>query len=98
MTRRAAKVDDNQPEVVKALRKAGISVVPTHAMGAGFPDLVCGYKRETYLLEIKDGAKAPSDRKLTPQQVEFIAGWRGSPVHVVTSVSQALAVFMEARE
>jgi hypothetical protein len=40
-------------------------------------------------MELKDGAKAPSARKHTPLQAEFIAqGW---PVVTVKNVDEALA-------
>jgi hypothetical protein len=40
-----------------------------------------------WLLEVKDGAKPPSARKLTPEQEEWHRHW---PVAVVTSVDEAL--------
>lgn len=88
--RRAAKIDANQPEIVKALRKVGASVAPAHTMGQGFPDLVVGFRDATYLLEVKDGSKPPSARKLTPDQVEWHDAWRGHCC-VVSSVEEALA-------
>ena len=88
--RRAAKVDRNQSEIVRALRQAGASVHPCHGAGQGFPDLAVGFRGQNYLIEVKDGALAPSDRKLTPAQQEWHAAWRGDAV-VVTSVSEALA-------
>lgn len=90
MTRRAAKIDRNQPEIVKALRQAGASVHPCHAAGQGFPDIAVGFRGRNYLLEIKDGNLAPSGRRLTPAQEEWHAAWRGDAV-VVTTVSEALA-------
>ena len=88
--RRAAKVDRNQSEIVQALRDAGASVHPCHSAGQGFPDLAVGFRGKNYLIEVKDGALAPSDRKLTPAQKEWHAAWRGDAV-VVTSASEALA-------
>ncbi len=87
--RRAAKVDANQSEIVAALRRAGATVTPTHAAGEGFPDLVVGYRGANFLLEVKDGAKPPSGRKLTADQKEWHAAWRGQKA-VVESVAQAL--------
>lgn len=87
---RRAAVDANQEGIVAVLRKVGASVQPLHTVGGGCPDLLVGYQGENHVLEVKDGAKRPSDRRLTPQQVEWHAGWRG-PVHVVTSVDEALA-------
>jgi hypothetical protein len=87
----AAKADRNQPEIVSALRGIGAKVIATHTIGQGFPDLVVSYGGRTMLLEIKDGTKPPSARKLTPAQEEFHAAWTGE-IHVVDSIEQAIAV------
>ena len=91
MPRHAARVDANQTEIVAALRGAGATVTPTHTAGVGFPDLCVGYKGATYLVEVKDGSKPPSARKLTPHQVAWHRDWRGH-VAVVTDITEALAV------
>lgn len=85
--RRAAKVDSNQGAIVDALRAVGISVAPTHTVGDGFPDLVCGYRGATHLLEVKMPGKG-----LTDDQEQFVRGWRGN-YHIVTDVIEALWVF-----
>lgn len=87
--RRAAKTDDNQAEIVAALRKIGASVQPLHAVGQGCPDLLVGWRGITSLLEVKDGKKPPSARKLTEDQVKWHAEWRGQ-VTVVETVEQAI--------
>lgn len=89
--RRAAKVDANQDKVVKALRAAGATVQSLAATGAGVPDLLVGFRNSTYLLELKDGAKPPSARELTPDQIEWHMNWRGGPCTVVNSAEEALA-------
>lgn len=87
--RRAAKVDRNQPEIVEALRQLGCSVQPLHSVGHGCPDLAVGWQGKTYFLEVKDGLRQPSDRKLTDAQVEWHRDWRGH-VATVNSVKEAL--------
>lgn len=88
--RRAAKVDDNQADIVKDLRQMGCTVQLLHAVGAGCPDLMVGWRGETFLLEIKDGNKPPSARKKTDAQVIWHDAWRGKPVSVVRNVREAL--------
>lgn len=78
--RLAAKVDDNQGEIVKALRRLGYSVRSTAQIGKGFPDLVFGKWGITFLAEVKDGKKPPSARMLTPDEEEFWRDWKGSVV------------------
>ena len=90
---RAAKVDANQPEIVAALRAVGATVQPLHTVGRGCPDLLVGWRGRNHLIEVKDGSKSPSKRRLRASQVEFAAWW---PVHVVESVEQAMAVLRAA--
>jgi len=73
----AKRVDANQKKIVEQLRKLGCSVAVTSMMGKGFPDFVIGLRGKNYLIELKDGAKSPSQRKLTPDEVKFHAQWRG---------------------
>jgi hypothetical protein len=90
--RRAARVDDNQEEIVRALRALGAVVVSLAAVGNGCPDLLVGHKGKTLLMEVKDGAKVPSAQQLTPAQKTWHAVWRGSRVEIVRSVNEALVV------
>lgn len=87
--RRAAAVDANQKEIVKALRQAGVTVQVLSAVGQGCPDLLAARCGVNYLLEIKDGAKVLSKQALTPVQVEWHATWAGQ-VAIVKTVEQAL--------
>jgi hypothetical protein len=89
--RRIARTDANQREVVEALRAAGVSVLCLHQLGRGVPDLLVGTGGEhagNLLLELKDGAKPLSARRLTPDEERFMASWRG-PRAIVCSVAEA---------
>jgi hypothetical protein len=91
--RRAAKVDANHAEIVKALRSAGCGVLDLSAVGNGCPDLLVTlavHPFDAVLLEVKDANKPPSARKLTPAQEKFHRTWRG-PLRVVTTPAEALA-------
>jgi Holliday junction resolvase len=85
--RKAARIDDNQRDIVKALRKVGCNVLSLAALGEGAPDLLVQKSNVLFLLEIKDGSKFPSQRKLTPHQVKFHKDW---VVHVVNDTDDAL--------
>ncbi len=87
--RRAARTDDNHGAVIDALRKAGWSVWSTAALGKGFADAIAAKNGRTLLLEIKDGRKPPSARKLTPAETAFHASWPGE-LYIVESVEAAL--------
>jgi hypothetical protein len=84
------KTDANQAEIVAALRAVGATVQILAAVGDGCPDLLVGFRGTNYLLEVKDGAKPPSARRLTEAQTEWFAGWRGRAA-VVNSARGALA-------
>ena len=86
--RRNAKVDVNQNEIVKQLRKIPrMTVAHTHMVGSGFPDIVVGYCGINFLFEIKTDSK----KKLTPFEDSFMDKWNGQ-YYVVTD---AIGVFGE---
>ena len=87
---RAAKIDANHEQVVSALRAAGASVQSLAGVGKGVPDLLVGFQGKTLLMEIKDGRKTPSERRLTEDQVRWHGAWRGGPLAVVDGVDAAL--------
>ena len=93
--RRAAKIDDNQPAIVKALERAGVSVEsigkPVDLLFHN-PHARCPHCNErlpdgkTGILEVKnpDGKDT-----ITGDQAEFMASWSG-PVPVVRTEEEAL--------
>jgi Holliday junction resolvase len=88
--RLAAKTDANQTQVISALRAAGAKVESLAAVGKGVPDLLCQYKGTFYLIEVKDGRKTPSQRKLTEDQVKWHSEWKCAFLGVVESPDEAL--------
>lgn len=87
---RNAKTDINHAEIRDALRSVpGCRVFDTARLGGGFPDLVVGFMGRISLLEIKDGSKPPSKRKLTPDEKRFHEQWEHLPVFVVNDVEEA---------
>jgi len=91
--RKYGKVDDNHSGVVSALRQAGCAVISLASVGQGCPDLLVSRNGSqggiNVLMEVKDGSKSPSKRKLTDDQRKFFATWKG-PCFVVKSVEEAL--------
>lgn len=88
---RARKIDANQKDIVNELRARGYSVAITSSLGKGFPDLVIA-KGKTVLVELKDGKKPPSQRKLTPDEKEFIDRWKGEII-VANSIEDILTTY-----
>jgi len=83
---RAAKVDANQSEIVQALREAGATVQHLHKVGQGCPDLLVGYMRRNYMLEVK-----LTKTCLNEIQVKWHRNWFGQ-VAIVRSAEEALQV------
>ena len=88
---RAAQTDANQSEIVKALRQCGVSVQSLHRVGEGVPDLLCGYHGLNKLIEVKDGDRPPSERKLNDKQKIWHDEWKGQRA-VANSVDEALKI------
>ena len=91
MRRYAPKTDENQPEIVQALRDAGCSVQSLSFVGKGCPDLLVGRDGRNFLLEVKWPLGTPSHRALTPDQAKWHREWRGA-IHVVYSALDALRI------
>ena len=79
------KRDAIHSAVVDAFKDMGLSVYDAAHAGHDFPDLVIGWAGLTHLVELKTG-NAP----LTPGQKSFAAAWRGSPVVILRSVTEAV--------
>lgn len=95
--KRAARIDANQKQIVAALRQAGCSVQSLAPVGKGCPDLVVGRDGRNFLIEVKDGAKVPSARKLTEDEKRWQEQWQGQ-VCVVEDVDQALQLVSEGED
>jgi phosphopantothenoylcysteine synthetase/decarboxylase len=85
------RLDANQHAIVSALQQAGASVTSLAAVGNGCPDILVGIRKVTTVMEVKDGAKPPSKKCLTPEEKKWHDAWNGSK-HIVESVEQALQV------
>ncbi len=78
--RYAARIDANQPEIVKQLRELGYSVELNH------DDILVGIDGVTYWYEIKTSAKA----QVKPSQIKLLDNWQGH-YKIVWSLEMILA-------
>ena len=93
MARYRAKVDGNHTDVVKALRAVGAKVQSLAGVGDGCPDLLVAFRGAWHVLEVKDGSKPLSHRKLTPaEKIWLMKLDEAAPVYVVNSIAEALEV------
>src|SRR5688572_10441751 len=81
------RTDKGQAAIVEELRKRGVQVILTSALGNNFPDLLCGYSGRWILMEVK------GDGCLDRGQLEFLRDARG-PVAVVTNAEEAHAALI----
>ena len=88
--RRAARRDANEQDIIKAMREAGAYVKVIN--DEGLFDLLVSYRGETLLIEVKDGAKPPSARRLTEAEQKFHDEWPGADLYIVNSVEEAVAL------
>lgn len=92
--RRIAKVDSNQPLIVKTFRQLGWIVEHTHQLGSGFPDIIVSKQlpsghKFTAVVEIKDGEKPISSQKLTIDEAKWHSTWQGELV-IINSVDAVM--------
>lgn len=74
--------DSNKAELVRQIRQLpGVSVIDWN----GLCDLILGYRKMTFLIEIKPNAKA----KLRPSQKKLLETWTGQYA-IVTSLDDIL--------
>jgi hypothetical protein len=85
--RHAARRDDNEPEIVEALRWAGALV--DRIDGKGVPDLLVAHRGRIYLLEVKNPTY--KWRLTTDEKAWHDAHADCDAVHIVTTVEGALA-------
>ncbi len=79
------KRDSNEKSIVDTLKAAGCSVVRLN-----WVDLIVGKAGKTYLMEVKT-----ESGKLNARQKLIFASWQGSPIHIVRTIEEALAVINE---
>jgi hypothetical protein len=89
--RRACKVDDNQGDIVKALRALGWHVIPTHQVGQlipGFADLIAAKQGVMLFVEVKMPGEG-----LRPEQLDWMRSLeRQARYTIVRDVGEAQAL------
>lgn len=93
MPQYAKRTDANHTVVVNEIKAAlpESTVFDLSGAGRGISDIIVGFRGRNYLIEIKDSAKAPSARKLTPAQERFHVEWQGQ-IDVCHNAAEVLAV------
>ena len=83
--RHAAKRDASEPEIVSALEQCGFTVERLDTP----VDLLVGFRRRTWLVEVKTGHKGYG-KSLNKNQKTFAERWRGSEIVVLHDAQEAI--------
>jgi hypothetical protein len=97
MPQRARRADSNQPEIVEVFRKLGASFQHTHTI-PGALDGIVGYLGIDQRVEIKDGSKKPSLRRLTEDEQTTFDTWKGRAPVIITSPEEAQDLLAQMRQ
>ncbi len=84
MPQYAKRRDENEPDIIEALRRAGCDVLLANDV-----DLIVGSRGSTFILEVKHPKRA-SESRIRPIQKALRDGWKGQYA-IVTTPEQALA-------
>ena len=87
--RRIAKVDLNQPIIVKQIRNLGGYVLHTHQLKNAF-DILVGYNGKLYIIEIKNDVKG----RLTKGEIQCKKGFEsvGVPYYTIWNIEQFIEI------
>jgi hypothetical protein len=93
--RRAGRRDANEQSIIKAMRAEGAYVKQIN--DEGLFDLLVAYTgpsgfQHTLLIEVKDGSKPPSARRLTPAEAKFHDEWPLSNLFIIIDPEHAVAL------
>ena len=95
--RQHARRDANHDELVGLFVALGCSVLDVSQV-AGALDLVIGVAGVDQRVEIKDGAKEPSRRRLTEAERDEIDAWRGREPVIVETTRHVITLVADLRE
>lgn len=90
------RTDSNQNEVFKVFRQMGCTVLNLSNLGGCCDGLVAVSLDRQFLVEIKDGSKPPSQRKLTPAEAKFHDEWKGE-LYIINNIYEAIALVNRIR-
>jgi len=95
--RQNGRRDANHDEIVGLFEALGCSVLDVSGV-SGALDLIVGAVGIDQRVEVKDGSKPPSERRLTEAELLEIAGWRGRRPVGVETAEDVLALVARMRD
>lgn len=89
--RSTGRTDSNHKTIIEGLRAVGVEVQSLADLGRGAPDVLCAFRNQWYVAELKDGSLSPSKRALTEAERAWHEKFgRKAPVHIWNSLEEAL--------
>lgn len=85
------KKDDNHNEIVQVFREVGARILETYMVADTGCDFIALLNQRVFVVEVKDGSKPPSSRKLTLNEICAREYWAEN-FHVIESVDDAIKV------
>jgi len=96
--RQTHRPDANHFDILNAYLEMGCTVLDVHK-STGALDLVVGNWGINDIVEIKDGSKVPSARKLSDTEQQVFTGWKGRSPVLIESIQDAVThVYRMKRE
>ena len=96
--RRDARTDANHAEVVKAFRSMGCLVLSLAPIGRDVPDLLVKCNGRLCLVEVKDGKKPPSSRRMSIGQQAFADEWGTILITSLYDVSELVSLMRSGND
>jgi len=92
----ASKVDLNQPQIIRDLRKLGACVTVISSVGKGVPDLLVSYQDRWWLFELKNPDNPKSKQRLTKDEQRWVNKQK-APVYIIRDTLEAIVIFNNAK-
>jgi hypothetical protein len=94
--RRGGRKDGNHHQMVEVMLKCGFGLIDLSELGRGVPDFLVSVpphsKNLLLLADIKNPSTAYGRKGLNKRQIEFAESWCGSPVYVLRTHDDVLAM------
>lgn len=83
--------DSNEPEIVAAFEAAGALAIPIRGKVAGTPDLLVGFRRTWFVVEVKT---VEAKKRLSNDQKDFrdLCEYQGYPWYLATDQNDVEAI------
>ena len=90
--RNNGRIDLNQQAIIDALRNVGAAVLDTSSVGGGCCDLIVGFRKENFLIEVKNPDNSYGRNGFNKRQQQWNRYWAGRTPEIAYSIDDALNI------